>query len=157
MMSFKRILVPLDGSSLSERAVPTALALAQKFGSQIILLRVLDIPIPTGPTSHPEVTIGWVREARQQAHEEARSYLEAMQRKLCDEGVETRTLLRDKSPALDILDVASEEGVDLIVISSHGEGGLAPWAFGSVAQKVTYHSPCPVLLVRQDVKTDDEK
>lgn len=157
MMTFKRILVPLDGSSLAERAVPAASALAQKFDSQIILLRVLDIPTPTGPTSHPEVTIGWVREARQQAHQEARSYLEAMEKKLCDEGIQTRVLLRDRSPAGDILDVAGEEGVDLIVISSHGEGGLAPWAFGSVAEKVTRHSPCPVLLVRQEMRTAAEK
>ncbi|MFW6182780.1 MAG: universal stress protein [Chloroflexota bacterium] len=157
MLSFKRILVPLDGSSLAERAVPAARALAQKFDGQIILLRVLDIPTPTGPKSHPEVTIGWVREARQQAHEEARAYLEAIEKRLCDEGFDTRILLRDRSPAADILDVAGEEGVDLIVISSHGAGGRGPWAFGSVAEKVTRHSPCPVLLVRQDGTAAAEK
>lgn len=80
-----------------------------------------------------------------------------MEKKLCDEGIETRVLLRDRSPAGDILDVAGEEGVDLIVISSHGEGGPAPWAFGSVAEKVTHHSPCPVLLVRQEMTTAAEK
>jgi nucleotide-binding universal stress UspA family protein len=157
MMSFKRILVPLDGSSLAEKALPVALALAQKFDSQIILLRVLDIPTPTGPTSHPEVTIGWVREARQQAHQESRRYLEAIEKRLCDEGFDTRILLRDRSPAGDILEVADVEGVDLIVISSHGAGGQAPWAFGSVAEKVTHHSPCPVLLVRQKVTAASEK
>lgn len=156
MVSFKRILVPLDGSSLAEGAVPTASALAQKFDSHIILLRVLEIPTPTGPTSRPEVTIGWVREARQEAHEEARRYLETTQKKLCDEGIETRVLLRDRSPAGDILDVAADEEVDLIVISSHGAGGKAPWAFGSVAEKVTRHSPCPVLLVRQAMQTAGE-
>ena len=49
-------MVPLDGSSLAERALPVARVLAQKFDSQIILLRVLDIPSPTSPTSHLEVT-----------------------------------------------------------------------------------------------------
>lgn len=149
MMEFKRILVPLDGSSLSERALPAARALAQKFESHVILLRVLDIPTPTAPTSHPEVAIGWVREARQHAHEEAESYLEAIQEALCKAGIDTRILLRDRSPAEDILDVAGAEDIDVIVMSTHGRSGLGRWAFGSVAEKVARHSPCPVLLVRQ--------
>jgi nucleotide-binding universal stress UspA family protein len=153
MIEFKRFLVPLDGSPLAERALPAALALAQKFASQIILLRVLDIPVPTPPTSHPEVTIGWVREARQYAHQEAKSYLEALQGELGRQGIKTRILLRDTAPAEDILDVAGAEDIDLIIMSSHGRGGLARWTFGSVAEKVAHHSPCPVLLIRQKAET----
>jgi nucleotide-binding universal stress UspA family protein len=156
MVEFKRILVPLDGSSLSERALPVARALARKFESQIILLRVLDIPIPTAPTSHLEVTMGWVREARRHALQEAQSYLETIQRELYGEGFETRILLRDRSPAEDILDVASAEDIDLIVMSSQGRGGLPRWTFGSVAERVSRHSPCPVLLVRQELETASE-
>lgn len=73
MMEFKHILVPLDGSSLAERALPVARVLAQKFDSQIILLRVLDIPSPTSPTSHLEVAMGWAREMREHALQEAQS------------------------------------------------------------------------------------
>lgn len=156
MSEFKRILVPLDGSPLAERALPAALALAQKFGSQIILLRVLDIPVPTPPTSHPEVTIGWVREARQQARQEAQSYLEAVQGELDRQAAKTRILLRDTAPAEDILDVAGAEDIDLIIMSSHGRGGLARWTFGSIAEKVARHSPCPVLLIRQKPETANE-
>ncbi len=71
MIEFKRILVPLDGSPLAERALPVATALARKFEGQIILLRVLDIPTPTTPVFHPEVTPSWVSEAREHAHQEA--------------------------------------------------------------------------------------
>jgi nucleotide-binding universal stress UspA family protein len=156
MTKFKRILVPLDGSPLAKRALPVALALAQKFESQIILLRVLDIPVPTPPTSHPEVMIGWVREARQHAHQEALSYLETVQGELDQQGVKTRTLLRDTAPAEDILDVAGAENIDLIVMSSHGRSGLTRWTFGSVAEKVARHSPCPVLLIRQKSETGNE-
>jgi nucleotide-binding universal stress UspA family protein len=155
MTEFKHILVPLDGSSLAERALPVARVLAQKFDSQIILLRVLDIPSPTPPTSHPEVTIGWVREAREYALQEAQSYLQAVQSELDRQGVATHILLRDTSPAEDILDAASTEGIDLIVMSSHGRGGLARWTFGSVAEKVARHSLCPVLLVRPKPETAD--
>ena len=148
MTEFRRILVPLDGSPLAERAISLATALAEKFGSEILLLRVLDIPKPTPPTSHLEVTIGWVREARAQAHEEAQSYLDARQQEVYRQGIEVRALMRDRSPAEDILQVASSEKIDLIVMSAHGQGGLARWTFGSVADKVARHSPCPVLLVR---------
>lgn len=148
MAEFKRILVPLDGSLLSERALPVAEALAQAFGSEIILLRVLDIPLPTPPTSHLEVTIAWMRDARDHAHREAESYLDAWQQKMYQKGISVRALMRDRSPAEDILQVAGTEKVDLIVMSAHGQGGLARWTFGSVADKVARHSPCPVLLVR---------
>jgi len=148
MTEFRRILVPLDGSSLAERAIPLATAMAEKFGSEILLLRVLDIPQPTPPTSHLEVTIGWVREARAQAHQEAQSYLDAQQQEVYRQGIKVRALMRDRSPAEDILQVASSEKIDLIVMSAHGQGGLARWTFGSVADKVARHSPCPVLLVR---------
>ena len=148
MTEFRHILVPLDGSSLAERAIPLATALAEKFGSEILLLRVLDIPKPTPPTSHLEVTIGWVREARAQAHEEAQSYLDVRQQEVYRKGIKVRALMRDRSPAEDILQVARSEKIDLIVMSAHGQGGLARWTFGSVADKVARHSPCPVLLVR---------
>jgi nucleotide-binding universal stress UspA family protein len=159
MTEFKRILVPLDGSAVSERALPAAIALAQRFDSQVILLQVQDIPSPTPPTSHSEATmgwIGWVREARQEAHREAQRYLEALQRELDQQGVTVRILLRDTAPAEDILDVASAEAIDLIVMSSHGRGGLARWVFGSVAEKVVRHSPCPVLIIRQQPETSEE-
>jgi nucleotide-binding universal stress UspA family protein len=151
MTEFKRILVPLDGSPLSERALPVATALARAFGGEIILLRVLDIPTPTSPTSHPEVTIAWVREARAQACLEAERYLDARQQEVYQQGIQVRALMRDHSPAQDILQVAGSEEVDLVVMSAHGQGGLARWTFGSVADKVASHSPCPVLLVRHTV------
>jgi nucleotide-binding universal stress UspA family protein len=148
MTEFRRILVPLDGSALAERAIPFATALAEKFESEILLLRVLDIPEPTAPASHLEVTIGWVREARAHAHEEARSYLDKWQRDIYRQGIPVTAMVRDRSAAEDILQVADSEEVDLVVMSSHGQGGQARWTFGSVADKVARHSPCPVLLVR---------
>jgi nucleotide-binding universal stress UspA family protein len=147
---FKHILVPLDGSVLSERALPVAAALAQAFESEIILMRVLDIPVPTSPTSHAEVTIDWVRAARAQAHSEAQRYLDARQQELFLQGIAVRAVMRDQSPPEDILKVTVSEKADLIVMSVHGQGGLACWTSGSVAEKVAHYSPCPVLLVRYE-------
>jgi nucleotide-binding universal stress UspA family protein len=154
MTEFRRILVPLDGSALAERAIPFAIALAEKFEGEILLLRVLDIPEATAPTRHLEVTIGWVREARAQAHDEARRYLDERQREIYRQGIAVRALMRDRSAPEDILEVADSEKIDLIVMSTHGQGGRARWTFGSVADKVARHSPCPVLLVRYDSQAD---
>jgi nucleotide-binding universal stress UspA family protein len=153
MTEFRRILVPLDGSALAERAIPFAIALAEKFEGEILLLRVLDIPEATAPTRHLEVTIGWVREARAQAHDEARRYLDERQREIYRQGIAVRALMRDRSAPEDILEVADSEKIDLIVMSAHGQGGRARWTFGSVADKVARHSPCPVLLVRYASET----
>jgi nucleotide-binding universal stress UspA family protein len=154
MTEFRRILVPLDGSALAERAIPLATALAEKFESEIFLLRVLDIPEATAPTQHLEVTIGWVREARAQAHHEARRYLDERQREIYRQGIAVRALVRDRSAAEDILEVADSEKIDLIVMSARGQTGPARWTFGSVADKVARHSPCPVLLVRYASETE---
>ena len=150
MIGFRRILVPLDGSALAERAIPLATALAKKFESEVLLLRVLDIPEATAPAQHLAVTVGWVREARAHAHQEARTYLDECQQKIYRQGISVRALMRDRSAPEDILEVAGSEKIDLIVLSAHGQGGQARWTFGSVADKVARHSPCPVLLVRYD-------
>jgi nucleotide-binding universal stress UspA family protein len=132
MTEFERILVPLDGSPLAERAIPLATALAEKFESEIFLLRVLDIPEATAPAQHLEVTIGWVREARAQAHDQARRYLDERQREIYRQGIAVRALVRDRSAPEDILELADSEKIDLIVMSAHGQGGgpagpLAVW------------------------------
>jgi len=155
MTELKRILVPLDGSSLAEQAIPLATTLAKKFGSEILLLQVLDIPVAAAPTSHVEVTIGWVREARAQAHQQARDYLDTQQQEIYRDGIPVRALVRDRSAAEDILEVATSEDVDLIVMSPRGHGAHARWTFGGVADKVVRHSPCPVLLARYATETAD--
>jgi universal stress protein A len=52
------------------------------------------------------------------------------------------------------MDVAAEEKVDLIVMSTHGRSGLSQWVYGSVANKVLQHAPCPVFLVRAKETSD---
>ena len=159
MASFDRILVPLDGSPLSEAALPFARTMAEKFGSELVLLYALDVPTPTPPVSNVEGAIGWVREARKDLLQRAQDYLEHAERDLSDQGFRVRALFRDGDPAQTILHAADTERADLIVMSTHGhggrQGGLVPWTFGSVAEKVCRHSSCLVLLVRPAGRGDD--
>lgn len=148
MWTIKRILVPLDGSALSERALPVAISLAAKYDAEVILLRVLDVPIPSRVVAHPESM--WIQEALQDSHREAEHYLSNRRLDLRSEGIRVREVVFDTSPAEDILFVALNEEIDLIIMSSHGSGGATRWPAGSVAAKVMQHSPCPVLLIRHD-------
>lgn len=152
MTELRRILVPLDGSALAEKALPLAIRLAQKFESELILLRALEFSLPTPEAKYPENH--WIREVMQYSFREAQKYLDAREVDLTQQGIQVRTIVRDGPPAEDILAVAANEKVDLIVISSHGKGGPSLWTSGSVADKVMQHSPCPVLLVRQNPETE---
>jgi nucleotide-binding universal stress UspA family protein len=154
MMDLKRILVPLDGSSLAEKALPMAITLAQKSGSQIILVRVLKF-FMTVRGGYQEVFPSERLEVFNDIYQEAERYLQTQQAELQRQGIETHILLCPASPDKDVVDIIVAQNVDLIVMATHGRGGLARWASGSVADEVVRHGHCPVLLIRQSEKDDD--
>lgn len=154
MMDLKRILVPLDGSPLAEKALPMATTLAQEAGSQIILLRVLRF-FMTVRGGYQEVFPSERPAAYSDIYQEAERYLQTQQAELQQQGLDTRILLCPASPGKDVVDIIIDQNVDLIVMATHGRGGLTRWAAGSVADEVVRHGPCPVLLVRQSEKDDD--
>lgn len=147
MTGMRSILVPLDGSPLTEQALFRATALAQKFRSEVILLHILPIPVPAPPVSHPEMCTGWKRVALGCARRKAEKYLDAQQRQVRRQGIEVRALMCDRAPAEGILDVATREGVDLIVMHGRVHEGSPHGHLDGVAGAVAQQSPCPVLLM----------
>jgi nucleotide-binding universal stress UspA family protein len=150
MATLERILVPLDGSATSELALEMATTLAKKFESLLILLYVVELPALALPAIRLPDPPSWAVEVRDHADREAQDYLQAQKEKLEQQGYRAETLLKEMSPAERIVEAAETEKIDLIVMSTHGTGGLTRWALGSVADRVVQHSPCPVLLVRQN-------
>ncbi len=150
---YDRILVALDGSVIAEETLPHAQALAKPFGATVLLLRATTPPeqvtpaAAAGPTpvSGPLVDPTPIIEAELRA---ATTYLAATAEVLESAGVTVECVQRDGHPAEVILEEARERNVDLIAMTTHGRGGVARLAFGSVADKVLRHAPCPVLLVR---------
>ena len=150
---YDRILVALDGSVIAEEALPHAQALAKEFGSTVLLLRATTPPeqvtpaAAAGPTpvSGPLVDPTPIIEAELRA---ATTYLAATAEVLESAGVTVECIQRDGPPAEVILEEARERNVDLIAMTTHGRGGVARLAFGSVADEVLRHAPCPILLVR---------
>ena len=145
---FKKIVVPLDGSKLAEEALATAYEMAVKFGSELTLLRVVPSPlIPGNP-----INIGYadlIVTLKKQNREIAAAYLKNVKRSFKEEGCTIRTMLiEDEQPANTILSVINEKDIDLVVMSTHGRGGLARWVYGSVAEKLLRYGQVPILLIR---------
>jgi nucleotide-binding universal stress UspA family protein len=143
-------LVPLDGSALSELALPPAETLAHHFGSEIILTRVCQ-PVTMPVELYPAlvgVAYNYRLEVQGQIEKDAREYLIDWQKKVQRAGVKCRYLALEGFVSEAILRAVETEAVDLIVMSTHGRSGLSRWVFGSVATRVLETAPCPIFLVR---------
>jgi nucleotide-binding universal stress UspA family protein len=150
----KKILVPLDGSGLAEKALPYAEALGHRFEAELILLWVLHpLVVMSDYGAHTYETL--IKLEKQ----EAQTYLALRQIDLVKKGLTTRVEILEGPAAEQIIDLACRDMVDVIVMCTHGRSGLKRWVFGSVAAKVLQHAPCPVFLVKaaeKDCPSSDE-
>jgi len=146
---YARILVPLDGSKLAERALPAAAELAQLMGVPLHLVSVVD------PTQLDLLGYGSFATALAQgallpfiSDEEAaaRAYLDRMTARVAEQGLVASGEVRHGIAAHAI--VALAQPGDLIVMGTHGRGGVARWFLGSVAEEVVRHASVPLLLIR---------
>lgn len=137
----RRILVPLDGSELAESVYPFVRALERAFTPSVLLLRVVD------RGSETRIGLGSVDWRLERA--EAEAYLELQARKLREAGVEeVEWRIETGDGAAEIVAVARERHVDLIVLSTHGEGGVTTFPISGTAQKVVLSAPSSLLLAR---------
>lgn len=143
---FHRILVPTDFSPQSERAGALARRLALAVGAEIVLVHVfLEVPLfSEGPFTSERVqevyAAGrvWVKEQLEQQATAARAA-----------GLTAKAFMRTGIPHQEIVAAAREEKADLIVMGTHGRGGVGRMLLGSVADRVIQLAPCPVLAVRE--------
>lgn len=137
MLPIHAILHPTDFSSQAQAAFGVAQALARDHGATLILLHV----------AAPLVSFeGIVLPAPENTPEQLRAALEQLQP--VDPKVQVAHLLAKGDPAVEILRVAKEQQVGLIVMGTHGWTGLVRLLMGSVAEQVVRKAPCPVLTVR---------
>lgn len=144
---YERILVALDGSELSERVLPHVEALAEKFGSTLVLIRVNAPSSSPSAAASPPQDPALVHRLEQQA---AASHLARVADELGAKGFTVEVEMPVGRPARQITDYARTPGVDLIAMTTHSRSGLGRLVLGSVAAEVLQHAPCPVLLVRRD-------
>ncbi len=140
---FKTILVCLDGSKLAEQILPYATDIALRYGSRLLLLRVMD-PADEEVSLSPGVSVPVPVSVQQ----EAKDYLAGVAGSLVMGGLSVEWTTAEGKPGEAIVKYANENGVDLIAIATHGRSGLKQAVFGSVAQHVVRESGLPILLVR---------
>lgn len=138
----RRVLLPLDGSVMAEQALPFAVAQAERFRSELILLRAVGSWNGNGQSP---LELGWVQD---QMGQWARDYLESIATQVRVEGVPVKVVVLHDPPHEAITQFAEANSVDLIVICSRGQSGSSRWLMGSVADRVVRGATVPVLLVR---------
>lgn len=134
---FTHILVPLDGSPHSEKALAPALELARLCQARVTLLRAFQVP---GLARHERPEYDRATEQRIVS-----DYLGEVAHEL---NVEVGTEVVEGHAAVAILEAVERLGADLVVMCTHGRTGLGRWVIGSVAEKVMRHAVCKVMLVR---------
>ncbi len=145
MISFKKILCPIDYSECSARALRYAAGMALKDSARLYLMHVVDKrvfdyggPIYETAASPDSETIARLEEKlRESVPREVRG------------DIQVETLVTIGIPAEEILKAARDKEADIVVMGTHGRTGIAHTIMGSVAENVVRHAPCPVLTVRQ--------
>jgi len=145
---YRKVLVPLDGSELGRCTVDEVMNVVGD-GSQVVLLRVMEVidSLVVQAGIEAEAALIDLEKVKRENEESARRDLEAVAARLKKEGIEAQAVVLWGRPADVINEYASKNGVDLIVISTHGRSGITRWAFGSVADRVLRSATVPVLLV----------
>lgn len=146
----RRIVVPLDGSELAEEALPVAVGVARSLGAPIHVVRAVD-PVANMPVARgnfgmaPMVSADVVDQIWEESEAEGKETVSNAVARLRKEGVEADGAILTGSPFFAISDTTAPD--DLLVLTSHGRGGVRRWLLGSVAEKLVREAPAPVLLV----------
>jgi nucleotide-binding universal stress UspA family protein len=140
---FTNVLVPVDGSDNSYRALDAALLLKEKLGSSITVVNVIE----QVPITHieSEKLLSELLEAYKKENQEILSKCSNI---ATEKGLSIKTLLLQGNPASVILDYSKKEKFDLVIVGSRGMGKFKQLILGSVSSKIVHHSPCAVLLIR---------
>jgi universal stress protein A len=140
----QKILVPVDFSERSTKALRYAASFARHFGAEILCLYVIEIPYGAGEA-------GFVTETemyRRNLHKEMKERMdEVIEREAAD--VRVKGKVRSGAPYDEITRAAQDENADLIIIATHGHTGFKRFFLGSTAERVVRHAHCPVLVVRE--------
>ena len=139
---YRHILIPTDGSALAEHGLTHGLALAKALGAKVSVIFVVE-PFSELSGRYLEAVARYVELRKEQAT----SVLDRAAEAASAAGVSCETIQAENGqPHQAILAVADDKGCDLIVMSSHGRGGLSKLLLGSVTNKVLTHAKTPVLV-----------
>ena len=145
----KKVLVPIDFSDYSKSALNYAADFALKFNAEMILIYVVEPVIyppdfSMGQIAIPSINTEWDMKAKEELDKLADTEI--------SNSITVKTIIKTGKPFIEVIETASEEDVDIIIIASHGHSGMEHILFGSTAEKVVRKAPCPVLTLREPRK-----
>lgn len=141
---FKKILVGLDGSTLAEQVKPYAIVQAISFNSRVVLLRVIGDEAAVAPA---RATASYL-EAMAIEEDKAQKYLQNIAASFIEKGIATEIAVIQGEPSDTLISYAEQNGVDLIMLATHGYGGLKRMVLGSVTDRVIRETKQPVLVIK---------
>jgi nucleotide-binding universal stress UspA family protein len=144
MTRIHKILVPTDFSEPSLAAVDFAAGLAQPMGARLVLIYIVQPAFPPTPLYEPRN----LPEVEAEITKAVEQRLAALRKERIDEAIPSTAIVRHGTPYAEIVAAARDEGVDLIVIATHGHTRLKHLLLGSTAERVVRLAECPVLTVR---------
>ena len=150
---FKRILTPLDGSTLSEGILPYVRALALALGARVELLRTyenLDHELALRDDADGAMIMAALEPLTTRLHNQAQSYLDRVAEGLRGQGIPTDVDVRSGPAAIHIVNEAAVAEDTLVAMSTHGRTGLGRWIMGSVTDRVLHTTMAPLLVVHPD-------
>ena len=142
---YKRILLALDGSAMAEQALPVAVNHANRFQSELYLIRVVSPLIKSYRTGM--ATISAIEKAEEQLRGIAEDYLEGIAKKISEENIDVNIATRIGIPYKEIISYSDQNKIDLIVMCTRGESGFTRWMLGSNTDYVIRGTKVPVLAV----------
>ncbi|MBI5301485.1 MAG: universal stress protein [Chloroflexi bacterium] len=144
---YRKILVPLDGSSLAEGVLPHVRMLAENFDAEIVLLQIVVDPIYDLLLSGPKLAAA-THDSGSTQHPRSQSYLDCVAKPLREAGLEVTTMVCEGLVAETILACGERFQVDLIVMATHGVNTPSGWQLGNVTYRIVHDAKAPVLLIR---------
>lgn len=151
-MTFETLLIPTDGSDPAEAAARCGFDLVTQLEASVHVLSVADSSVATG-TGYSGDSASIRARLREQADARATSLREHAEAR----GLDTTAVVREGIPAKEIVDYADEQGLDAIVMGTHGRGGFRRAVVGSVTDEVVRTAPVPVLTVRAETSEPPEE
>jgi len=139
-----KILVPVDFSECSKKALAYAASFARRFKAELVLLHVVEPYTP-----YPEMTAWDAASLEAESREFGEEELQILRQSIQTE-IPCSTILKIGKASREIVEVAKESGTDLIIISTHGYTGLSRVLLGSTTEQVVRRAGCPVLAVREN-------
>ncbi len=146
-MEIKRILWPTDMSDEAAEALPYVASLAEKYGAKVIVLHVQE---NLDRLSHfsESLSLDDVEKLRERFIGSTKTLFQKLCDKLGEKCADYEKRVETGDAAVKILETVDKEKIDLVVMATHGYGGIKRFAYGSVANKVMQHSNAPVLAIR---------